>query len=697
MVKSQLNPTVSIMESFTVELNQNRAAWSRPGEYEVQLAVPITINDGDALGFKMASIDSNITDQDTILIEQDQQLTITFSYYDVDYDARDKYEYNDLPNSNTVPWSPTYGYFAAYNEFQYVKLTELQMTIVGYLPPRQSIFGDGLVGGSFVIASNGPYSNINTKTNMTMYFTYIDQTNMLRTVSMTGSNAMSYPNPNPIFSTRPIFRSQPGTVDVPEGNILMELPSEDIIYRSGSLKFVGVKGYWPGGLNNAVSQTSNFTPGSFVPGKDAEPVPNEFSDAIQLSTFNFTVGTIRIENITNQSLQLDKRVAAVTLRAGRYEPQALAVQMTQILSDANGISQDLTIENNNQVYAPNNQLLIRTDAPENSTMIFTPIPETMVAEVFSNTSYVYQDGPDPSPGPTPAYYVGANTVALEYGVAGQVFQMTYCHMPLNDPADPGQQSIGLHTISGPVGPSGPTDTQYKVITAASGIAIHDLQPVSFWQDVLGLRNRLIVPLQIDENGIEYYTTASLMKSITMGFQGLGTFFLPPVSNGANPPVYPNFRKMTPLVPKANPTYINVTGQSRAIIGETVSVNRRGGYYLIEILNVFQSSTGGYIDDTENRRQISAIVSTQMDNNNSITGYQDGDCIAYTHRGLPYMISSAVVRILDPITKLPVTTLGPNNTVFLQIQKTIEQVVTKPSGKPKPRIVRKKMEVPPELR
>jgi hypothetical protein len=164
--------------------------------------------------------------------------------------------------------------------------------------------------------------------------------------------------------------------------------------------------------------------------------------------------------------------------------------------------------------------------------------------------------------------------------------------------------------------------------------------------------------------------------------------------------------MSPLKPVADPLYLNVTGQSRAIIGDTITVNTTGGYFLIECLNAFRS-TGGYIDTTENRRYISAVVSTQMDNNNVITGYSDSDTAGYVHRGASYLISSVVIRILDPLSKLPVLTLGPNNCIWLQVQKLPEvqsQTVTHP--KKKPVIIKRvkteqepvvKLDVPPELK
>jgi hypothetical protein len=54
--------------------------------------------------------------------------------------------------------------------------------------------------------------------------------------------------------------------------------------------------------------------------------------------------------------------------------------------------------------------------------------------------------------------------------------------------------------------------------------------------------------------------------------------------------------------------------------------------------------------------------------------------------------------LNPITKVPVLTLGPNNTIWLQVQKQIQQTLSVAPAKKKPIIKKRdKIEVPPELK
>ena len=649
-------------DTYVVELNQNMASWSRPGEYEVQLATPIEINEGDQLSFRMASLDSNITDQDTILITNDKVLTGVFSYYEVNYNGDDKQSVG-VGGGSTV--AADYAYYAAYNDVELVRVTGIQMEIVGF---RQ---GDPLNsdGGAYIVGTNGVGSTVDPNVNFSAVFSYIDVNGIVQQPAFTGSNVSTTTVPNAPGVTAYYTADTTG---------LLTLQVTPFVMRKNSLKFSGVNGLWPGARSDAVAKRTTFFFGAFVPRANTVA---EYDDKYPYATTDFTLGTVTTVPVGNSTGNvLDKQVFSLTLKAGRYDPQSLAVQLTQLFSSAGGIKPAPI--SGDQIYVPNNPLLTRTDEPINANMVFNRVPATRV-----QTPIVFQDGETykyfnpAAPTAIPPYFVGTTQFSIEYDVGGgQVFQLSYNHMPLSDPARPGEQDIGLFTNGSPG-----LGLTYNAVTSASGIVFHDLQPASFWQDQLGLRDKLIVPLLKDTNGLEYYTLTSMVNCITFGFQGLGSFLLPPTpTSGTN---YPDFRKMSPLQPTTDPLYLNCTGLSRAIIGDTITVNRIGGYFLIEVLNVFRNG-GGYIDNQQNRRQVSAVVSTQMDNNNCITGYSDSDSIGYVHRGSSYMISSAVVRILNPLTKVPVQTLGPNNTVWLQVQKQIQQMLSVAPVKKKPIIKRR---------
>lgn len=647
--------------TYVIELNQNNSSWSRPGEYEVQLAQPISIDEGDTLSFRLASLDSNITDQDTILLTSDETLTATFSYYEVNYDGTDKISVGD---NGGQPVTADYKYYAAYNDITTVTVTGIELDIVGFEPA-----GAGeIVAGSYIIGTNGVGSGVDPIVNFLATFTYVDPSGNVQYPQFTGTNAQFDPDNYPAYYT-----------DETSGTLTLQVTP--FTMRSGTLRFANVQGFWPGVKDNQSSKNTTFGVGAYVPRDNTEA---KYDDDYPFLVSDFKLGTVTYALSTGSTGDvLDIQTVSVTLKAGRYDPQSLAVEITQLFSAASGIK---PATGGDQTYVPNNPFLIRTDDPVNTNLFFNQVPATRVSGgiIFEDgKTYKYYDPADPTV--IPPYFVGASEFSLEYDVGGgQVFQLSYCHMPMTDPARPGEQDIALYTTGSPG--SGLT---YHAITSASGIAFHDLQPASFWQDRLGLREKLIVPLLTDSNGLNYYTLPSLERSITYGFQGLGTFLLPPTATpSTNPVTYPDFRKMSPLVPAQNPLYLNVTGQSRAIIGDTITVNTVGGYFLIECLNAFRS-TGGYIDNTENRRYISAVVSTQFDANNVITGYADSDTAGYVHRGASYLISSVVVRILNPLTKLPVGTLGNNNCIWLQVQKQLEQQVqTVAHPKKKPIIIKK---------
>ena len=659
------------METVIVELNQRDANYSKKGEYRVQLAQPIIINEGDQLSFRMASIDTLKTSTDTIVIDSDVTLATTFSYYDVDYSIVDK---ANIAGSGA--WlgdgsgNPTFDYFAVYNEVGYEELTTITAQILGFRPPLADDGGGhysinyNVPGGSFVVGTFGTGSQVDPRVQFTATFSYIDVNNKLQFLKCSGYNAQILPNSpywhGTIYGTmspQQLNQPLPGYFDLKQQNGV-SLDLLQITYKTGSLKLANIGGYWGGKyLNNDGKNITSFgDTGSNAP-QGTFPDPNEGSDydlsyPILQSQFKFIpTGT----TIAPSSRTLDIQNASVVLKAGRYDPASLAVQLTQLFSSADG----LVNSNGQNLFQPNNTLLTRTDGDLNDNMAFRRMnitPGTTNITFDNTNTYTYIDLSTNDPIP---YFIGASTFAIEYGKAGSVYQLSYAHTPLSNPSRPQEQDLGVFHYTDASGV-----LQYNVVKSAGGIAIHDLQPASFWQNTLGLRDTLIVPLLTDVSGLQYYDRQSLTNSITEGFHGLGTFLLPATETGTN--VYNDPRKVAPIPPVLNPVYIDVTGQSRAIIGESPQENVQEGFYLIEVLNFFRR-TGAYIDAQENRINISAIASTQYLNANAITAFADSG-IPYQHIGEPYLISDAFVRILDPITKQPATGLGENTCIFLQIDR-----------------------------
>lgn len=663
-------------ETIILELNQRNSQYTRTGEYRCQLAQPIIVNEGDQLSFRQASLDTLKTTSDTLVVNEDTTLSAMFSYYDVDYSITDKARY-DL----TAAWqgdgsgNPTFDYFAAYNDVGTVQLTTVTAQILGYKPPvRYDGFNWNVdytyPGGSFLVGTFGNGAQVDPRVQFTVTFSYIDVNNTLQFLKCSANTSQILPSdpgdpwdgPNyGTLSPQQLNQQYGGFFELKQldGSSLTGL---NIVYKLGTFKLAGITGYWPGQyLNNDGNNVESFGPaGSNAPqGSFDTPdlgSPYDTAYAVLPTQFRFVETT---SSVGTTGLSLDLQNVSVVLKAGKYDPNSLAVKLTQLFSEAGG----LINYNNQDIFQPVNPLLTRTDGPYSSSMKFRRmnIPSDTANITFTNSdTYSYYDwAGDKEPIP---YFIGASTFAVEYGPAGPVYQLSFAHTPFSNPSRAGEQDLGVFHYTDSAG-----KLQYNVVKSATGVAFHDLQPESFWQQTLGLRNKLIVPLLVDNSGIQYYDSLSLKNNITEGFHGLGTFLLPVAEpTGTNPWADP--RKVTPIPPAANPEYINVTGQSKAIIGDSPQEGQTP-FYLIEVLNVFRR-TGAYLDDEENRINVCAIASTQYLNANTVTVFSDGG-IPYIHRGEPYLISEATVRILDPITKQPATGLGPNSCVFLQIDRIVD--------------------------
>jgi hypothetical protein len=660
---------VHMSETVIIELSQREADHIAPGEYRVQLATPVTINEGDQLSFRMASLDTNQTDTNTILIERDQPVHASFSYYELDYSTTDKANIEkDTQYAGTgTPTAPvpTFDYHCVYSQKQ-LRMTDLILiTILNPVPSKMIYYPEG---GSFIIDTVTQWVDYtpNPLVQCTFQFSYLDENSELQFVSLTGTNAQQTALDPPSPQKRYPNLMSPIPQNDGKDNFDFGLTylnggfTNNLIYVDGTLQLIGVTGNWSGGRRSPTDST--VSSGSVPPGWTFDnPPPYDTTVPLTLNQFKETIISHPYSNSTLPDLVV--KSVAITLPAGRYDPVSLAVKMTQLLSDSGGVkSQSVGA----QVYTPVNPLLVRTDDPSNEDFLFrlNNFDQSVLKENITFTdanTYTYYDV---ALGESVSYAVGTSQFSMEYGQQGEIFSIAYMHMPISNPAEPGQQNIALYYT----GTQGTGDLKYFPMRSASGIAFHDLQPRSFWQDQLGLYEKLRIPLMKDLQGISFYDRSTLIQNTTGGFEGLSTFLLPAVAiPNTNPVQYQDPRKMViPL--KDNPTYFDITGQSRAILGETISINQSGGYYLIECLGAFRR-LGGYIDKTENRHPICAIVSTQFDSGNCVTAFADSG-IPFVHSGLPYLITDVTVRILDPITKKPVTNLGQNNAVWLEINKNL---------------------------
>jgi|688.fasta_scaffold32139_2 hypothetical protein len=638
----------------TLELNRNNADLTpNNAVWHNTFGAPVIINEGDVITLRMASIDSQRVNENNIVIEQDTQLVLTFSIYDRDY--QDPNDTTSTPNqvikqtvNSNVTWTgPTFDWFSCYNIKEMAALDHIQCHMVGFYK-WQSSFTD-FEPGTYVVNS----FNCNGHTDLIFKMTvaYLDQNNQLQTADLFGSNAYNNLGPG---DNGGYFNVYHCNSDYNNQNDWIYMASrEPVIFQVGTLQPVAYSGKYPGS-NQGFLPFGSQAPGNPLGSADGIPVKN--------SDFYVAPSDIIYTSQGPGDRHLDKKVVSVPIKQGVYDPQGMAVMLTQMLSNPIGLIPPASAAAA-QLFAPINPMLERTDNTTNGDMIFRQVyvdPPTTVTFTDADT-YKY----------IVPYFVGASQFAIEYGSAGQVFSVPYAHMPIanySDPDHPVKQNVMVRWVAGP-------PLRFYIINQASGIVFHDLQPRSFWQDQLGLSDNLIVPLQVDDAGVEYYLQSALQDKATGGIFALDSFLLDTLHGHKTS----DFRRMYENPPVLNPVgttlYFDTTGLTDAVIGDAVSSNETGGYYLIETNGLIPNS-GGYIDTIGNNNKISAIVSKEYDSNQIVTGYSDSG-FTYIHRGNPYIITEGSVRILDPQTKQPVTEIGPNSTLFFDIIKTVPLASAKP--------------------
>jgi len=290
------------------------------------------------------------------------------------------------------------------------------------------------------------------------------------------------------------------------------------------------------------------------------------------------------------------------------------------------------------------------DADGNEQLVFREVPDSTQDNIVCNGANSYQ-----YPTATTTT-LGARIFSMDYGSIGNAYRISNMHQSVNSglKLEEGQEQTGLFVdVSG-------GKTIYHELLNATGLVVHDLLPQDFWQDTLGLYDQMVVPLRTDPSGVQFFTVDDMADKTTSETAQIQSFSV-------------NNQRGTPA--PTSDTYFNTTEvPTKSIIGNQPRISENAGtYYLVEItgLNIPQSNL---IDSTENMANISAIVSKQYDQNDIVTAFADS-AIPYVHRGIPVRLASARVRILDPITKDVVTTLGDQNSVFLQVSSVDQPLPT----------------------
>lgn len=269
------------------------------------------------------------------------------------------------------------------------------------------------------------------------------------------------------------------------------------------------------------------------------------------------------------------------------------------------------------------------------------------------------------------------------------------------------QSIGPFQIYGcfviAVNPTQPSLTQNLCrYTKHSGIMFKRMEPVSFWQDILGFD----VPklLVTDNELLNRNMTFLRFKNITTeGFMGQTDNF----DFGYPTPIYPiktpapDFYSYLPLG-KSSGVAADISVQQVLAMTEAVAVysdtnvqpfypwtftsiatipieanafavgsKDTSGHSLIELTLGYQNQ----LVNNSNTYQVKGVVSNYYTSSGSFSTAPFPDSYVYQHYGEPIQLSSIKIRALDPITMTNLAGLGPNSCVYLQVTKPITDVDT----------------------
>lgn len=655
-------------DTYVMELSQANADivhGDRNGDYTVTFAEPINIQTGDSLSMRMASIDSQKSDSQSVVFADPQPITLNFSYYDNNYnidnsagaslltrrpldtpagsfpiDYKLHTSYVEGGNETLDSMDITYtggaikvdGFSLGTHEDQHGSV--LTQTIVSiesyYMFPLLSWTDENghhqtSVAKPFNVTSKTKSSSSGETTKLVFTPANNDDPNWKYTYCSTSTNKFDPDGKgdwHPTMSTAQVGQTVGGVT----------FGSEKITFRPQSLTVTGVIGAVIGHIRQTTASQFGGT---------------ETDDERNIASTAFSVGAKNTTVIPSPNrFQMLRRTAGFVLPAGRYDRTTIANLITRKLTQV-GIADTKDATGTAQDFKPNSTLVANTGEVDMQNTVFHRIPDNVPSgtngdlSINDTNTYSYNQS-----GAT--VQVGARKFSIEYGQIGQTYQVSNAHQSVENPADTGKENVAyFRTGAGSV----PDPFIFNEVNSATGIVVHDLTPENIWRDNLGLYDKWVVPVREDSNGVEYFTMADLKDKFPHESAEIVTF--DPTNSRVD------------TQPSGTNTFIETTTTPTvAVVGDAPVVNVEGAFYLVEItgLNLTQSNM---ITNDENRANISAIVSKQYDANDIVTGFADS-AIPYVHRGTPQMLNSARVRILDPDTREVVTTLGKRNTVFLQL-------------------------------
>jgi len=267
------------------------------------------------------------------------------------------------------------------------------------------------------------------------------------------------------------------------------------------------------------------------------------------------------------------------------------------------------------------------------------------------------------------YMMGASQFQLEYNYNNNsLFQFTYLHTPYYDA---GNEAINYYFAGYAF------NNIFSFTNTITGVFINDLQPQSFWSDILGFRYNDLV---VKNNPVNNFLSAPLRCGLNITGNLVATDALfsktavpqqqpPGTDGGSDPGAYRALQVKT------------ASTQTTPIVATKTQGVTTSPFYLIEIGGL---SDVNMVNDTDLFRTICGYGSKQYSNAGIITIFADGTSFFTNNALTDVVLSSFRVRILDNITKLPSTNLGTRNTILLQLDNP-----TLPPQMPPPATEKKK--------
>jgi len=616
------------MPTLTVALNQNESdnviqnGWwttNLPTSQDVPVCQVST---------RLMAIDSKKVDDNTIIIPEDISPTMVFSYYDMDYDVTNK---EQLGGGAWSGGDPTFDMYLSYGAETYGTFQSAQIYIKnGYLP--QSV-GGTTSAGTFVIGSDYKKAP-SAAVAFVATLQYMDENGEYQTKDVTGSNAEYGIIPGAVGAAAGI------AMYYNNGNDFTVRPvdGQPFNYIANTISILKVSGQFPGNDTYGAANGNRAIGGSIPP---TSPIQVANTVGRPLNILSFGLENIVPGGAIATPVNLIKRIVTLEFKNGTFDPNSYAVMTTQQTDRSNGMYPPPDNTALNQDIAPRNPLYALTSELaagwRNRRLDF---PDEVTNVTFdAGDTYLY----------TAPTYIGAQHVTMLYNNA---FAFSQLHTALR-----GNNSIGdkvalfEYRVNPPAG-----GKRYSYITKACGILIHDLQPADWWQNTLGIYDQVVVPLRKDNAGVFYVSQNDVQGKTTGGFDTRDIFGN---ITGANGYELDTFRNP----PTTFPVFSDVTGQTTAIFGDTITANPTGGLYVVEIQGLPPKDSTYFANAREINPNVSSIVSTRYDTNDQITG-DSTNGINYTSNA-PCFQKTYTVRIKDQNTgQVPV--LGPNNSIILDL-------------------------------